>query len=47
MVEMSDEDAFAWELGREKARQEIDLDQQLAQYQVDVFAMLDEAMRDD
>lgn len=44
---MSDQDSAYWELGREKARQEIDLDQQLAQYQVDVFDMLDKAMRDD
>ncbi len=46
MVEMSDQDAAAWELGREEARREIDLDQQLAEYQVAVFDMLDEAMRD-
>ena len=46
MVEMSDQDAAAWELGREEARREIDFDQQLAEYQVAVFDMLDEAMRD-
>ncbi len=46
MVEMSDQDSAAWERGREEARREIDLDQQLAEYQVAVFEMLDEAMRD-
>ena len=46
MVEMSDQDAAAWELGREEARREIDLDQQLAEYQVAVFELLDEAMAD-
>jgi len=52
MVEMSDEDALAWEIGREMAREEsefknhIDLERQLAEYQVAVFDMLDEAMSD-
>jgi hypothetical protein len=40
------QDSADWELGREEARREIDLDQQLAEYQVAVFEMLDEAMRD-
>ena len=46
VVEMSDQDAADWELGRAEARREIDLDQQLVEYQVAVFDMLDEAMRD-
>jgi len=46
MVEMSDQDAADWEQGRAEARREIDVDQQLAEYQVAVFEMLDEAMRD-
>ena len=46
VVEMSDQDSAAWEIGREEARREIDLDQQLAEYQVAVFEMLDEAMGD-
>ena len=42
----SDQDSADWELGRAEARREIDLDQQLVEYQVAVFDMLDEAMRD-
>ena len=43
---MSDRDSVDWELGREEARREIDVDQQLAEYQVAVFELLDEAMGD-
>ena len=46
VVEMSDQDSADWERGREEARREIDVDQQLAEYQVAVFDMLDEAMAD-
>ncbi len=46
MVEMTDQDSAAWEIGREEARREIDVDQQLAEYQVAVFGLLDEAMGD-
>jgi len=46
VVEMTDQDSAAWEIGREEARREIDVDQQLAEYQVAVFDMLDEAMGD-
>jgi len=46
VVEMTDQDSAAWEIGREEARREIDVDQQLAEYQVAVFDMLDEAMSD-
>ena len=41
---MSDRDSVDWELGREEARREIDVDRHLAEYQVAVFEMLDEAM---
>ena len=41
---MTDQDSAAWEIGREEARREIDVDQQLAEYQVAVFELLDEAM---
>ena len=41
---MNDQDSVDWELGREEARREIDVDRQLAEYQVAVFEMLDEAM---
>ena len=44
MVEMNDQDSVDWELGREEARREIDVDRHLAEYQVAVFEMLDEAM---
>ena len=44
MVEMNDQDSADWELGREEARREIDVDRHLAEYQVAVFEMLDEAM---
>ena len=46
VVEMSDQDSADWELGRAEARREIDVDQQLVEYQVAVIDMLDEAMRD-
>jgi len=44
VVEMNDRDTVDWELGREEARREIDVDRQLAEYQVAVFEMLDAAM---
>ena len=44
MVEMNDRDSVDWELGREEARREIDVDRQLAEYQVAVFEKLDAAM---
>ena len=46
LSDILDQDAAAWERGREEARREIDVDQQLAEYQVAVFDMLDEAMAD-